>query len=76
MSANGNKEACYIKVNTLRNEGLLSDDADKDSSGNPINGNIYFNRTKNLYVYSDNLKFEIEKDNFVTLTNADECNLS
>lgn len=76
MSANGNRVECFIKVDTLRNEGLLSDDADKDSNGNWLNGNIYFNRTKNLYVYSDNLKFEIEKDNFVTLTNADECNLS
>ena len=75
MSANS-KEECYIEVTTLKNEGLLSDDADKDSNGNWLNGNIYFNRTKNLYVYSDNLKFEIEKDNFVTLTNADECNLS
>ena len=75
MSSKG-KTACYIKVSTLRSEGLLSDDADKDSNGNPLNGNVYFNKTENLYVYSNDLKFETKKGVFVTLAVSDECGLS
>lgn len=52
MNDNGNIAECYIKVNTLRNEGILSDDADKDSNGHEIGGVIIFNRTDSSYTYS------------------------
>ena len=53
MDANGDKKECYIRIDTLRTEeNLLSDDADKDSDGNPINGVIVFNRENSSYTYS------------------------
>lgn len=51
MSANS-KEECYIEVTTLKNEGLLSDDADKDSNGHEFGGVIIFNKIDNSYTYS------------------------
>ena len=52
MTANS-KDECYISIGTLKaEENLLSDDADKDSDGNPINGVIVFNRENSSYTYS------------------------
>ena len=44
---------CYIAVSELRSEGYLSDDADIDADGNQMDGNIYFNKSNNIYIYSD-----------------------
>jgi len=68
------KDVCYILVTTLENEGYLSDGANEDADGNAINGNILFDRSRNLYVHSDSLTLESADGTLVSLDEAaDKC---
>ena len=50
----GTSTECHISISTLKNEGYLTSDADKDTDGNPFNGYIIFKKTENSYRYSEN----------------------
>ena len=54
----GTNTECYISIVTLKNEGYLTDDADKDVDGNTMNGVIIFNKVNNSYTYLDNTTLE------------------
>lgn len=49
----GTNTECHISISTLKSEGYLTDDADKDIDGNTFNGYIIFTKTTNDYRYSE-----------------------
>ena len=49
----GASTECHISISTLKSEGYLTSDADKDADGNTFNGYIIFTKTTNSYRYSE-----------------------
>lgn len=60
---NGNT-VCYIKLETLKDEGYLSNGALEDADGNAITGFIVFDSKKNAYIYNQTI---------TAATDGDEC---
>ena len=48
LDSNG---SCHIPINILKDNGYLTDDADKSVDGEDIPGSIIFNKKENTYTY-------------------------